>query len=276
MNWIKEIKAIIFDMDGTLYQEDTFLGRYLTYLLEDSCSEREIESVIKAAYKILNGEHFVSLDHFYDLNRNHFCTHKDLVPDHAFSWEGQRLQQNNTEYSDLFYVGDPWSIALVFAKKYGVSVEVGMNAFKRVRAEMLTPEFAIPRDERLIQALKHLDVDTKILITNSPFESGEVFLEYLDVLPYFNQTIYDGKKPKGIETIMNDLIEKGYQPEEILSIGDNPFNDLHPARKRGARTVLISDYHRADSTPWDYQVRNIDELASFLLKFGKRQAAINE
>ncbi|MCM3585435.1 HAD family hydrolase [Mesobacillus maritimus] len=274
MNWIKEIKAIIFDMDGTLYQEDTFLGRYLTYLLEDSCSEREIESVIKAAYKILNGEHFVSLGHFYDLNRNHFCTHKDLVPGHAFSWEGQRLQQRDLKDSDLFYIGDPWCIALVFAKKYGVSVEVGMNAFKRVRAEMLTSEFAIPRNERLIQALKYLDVDTKILITNSPFESGEVFLEYLDVLPYFNQTIYDGKKPKGIETIMNDLIEKGYQPEEILSIGDNPFNDLHPARKRGARTVLISDYHRADTTPWDYQVRNIDELASFLLEFGK--AAINE
>ena len=32
-NWLSEIKVIIFDMDGTLYQEDTYLERYIRYLI---------------------------------------------------------------------------------------------------------------------------------------------------------------------------------------------------------------------------------------------------
>jgi FMN phosphatase YigB (HAD superfamily) len=270
MDWINNIRVMIFDMDGTLYQEDTFLGRYLTYMLEDRCSEKEIESMIKTAYNILNGEHFVSLGHYYDFTTDSIFTHTDLVPNRAFSWEGNPLQQEYTKDSNLFYIGDPWCIALILGEKLGVSEEVRTNAFNRVRAEMLNAEFAIPKSEVLIQAFKHIDVEAKILITNSPFESGEVFLEYLEVLPHFDKAIYNGKKPQGIEKTMIDLIEKGYKPEEILSIGDNPFNDLYPARNKGARTVFISDYRNLDQTPWDYKVKNIEELSSFLHNFRKK------
>lgn len=276
MDWINNIKVMIFDMDGTLYQEDTFLGRYLTYMLEDRCSEQEIESMIKTAYNIINGEHFVSFGHFYDLTTHSIFTHTELVPNRAFSWEGNPLQHEYSKDSRLFYIGDPWCLALVLAEKLGVSEEVRAKAFHRVRAEMLNDEFAIPKSEALIQAFKYIDLDAKILITNSPFESGEVFLEYLGILPYFDKAIYDGKKPHGIEKIIMDLIEKGYKPEEILSIGDNPFNDLHPARDKGAKTVFISGYENLDQTTWDYKVKNMEELALFLYHFRKKQAAINE
>jgi FMN phosphatase YigB (HAD superfamily) len=267
MDWIKDIKVMIFDMDGTLYQEDTYLRRFLTYILEDQYSDEQIKKVIGEAYDILKGEHFVSLGHYYDFTTNSIFTHNELIPNSAYSWEGQKLEHEHSSDSRLFYIGDPWEIAFLLGKRLGISEEVKNKAFSRVRAEMLTADYAIPKSEKLMEALKNIDMDIKILITNSPFESGEVFLEFLEVLPYFDETIYDGKKPGGTEQTIKRLMKKGYKPEEILSIGDNPKNDLHPARKIGARTVFISDYRNIDQTPWDYKVKNIDELVSFLQQF---------
>lgn len=267
MDWIKKIKVIIFDMDGTLYQEDTFLGRYLTYMLEDKYSDQEVKSAIKEAYSILNGNHFVSLGHLYDFKTNSIFTHTELVPKSAFSWEGNKLLNYYLKDSGLFYIGDPWCIAFMLGEKLGIIEEIRTNAFNRVRAEMLSTEFVIPKSESLIQVMKNIDVETKIVMTNSPFESGEVFLEYLELLPYFDNTVYGAKKPHGTEKMIIELMKKGYKPEEILSIGDNPINDLYPARNKGARTVFISNYQYLDQTPWDYKVKNIEELVSFLKQF---------
>jgi HAD superfamily hydrolase (TIGR01549 family) len=218
-------------------------------------------------YDILNGEHHVSLGHYFDFITQSIFTHTELVPNDAFNWAGQKVNEQISSENQLFYIGDAWCVAELIGGKLGISEEVRTNAYSRVRAEMLTADYAIPKSESLAEVLKNIDVEMKVLLTNSPFESGEVFLEYLEVLPYFDQAIYDGKKPNGMEQVLKRLMEKGYKPEEILSIGDNPNNDLYPARKLGARTVYISDYHQVDQTPWDYKVHTINELVSILQEF---------
>ncbi|OUM87937.1 MAG: hypothetical protein BAA01_10865 [Bacillus thermozeamaize] len=61
--WLSEIKVIIFDMDGTLYQEDTFMDRYIRYLLEGTEWEAETDAAVAEARKILYGQHPVKFGH---------------------------------------------------------------------------------------------------------------------------------------------------------------------------------------------------------------------
>lgn len=125
--WKNNIKVLIFDMDGPLYQEDSFLERYLTYMLEDRYSAEEIEQVINEVYDILNGKHSVSLGHYYNFGTNSIFTHSDLVPNGAFDWNGQKLNHHFSRESQLFYIGDPWCIAYLFGEKLGINKET--NAY---------------------------------------------------------------------------------------------------------------------------------------------------
>ncbi|SID15530.1 Uncharacterised protein [Mycobacteroides abscessus subsp. abscessus] len=123
----------------------------------------------------------------------------------------------------LFYIGDPWGIAAILAKRHGVHAEEQLNAFETVRKEMLAGPHQIEVFPGLIEA-----------------------------------------KPEGIRGVMKRLGEEGYQPHEILSVGDNPFNDLYPVKQLGGRTCLISRYEHAGSEEWDHSVKTIEELAGFL------------
>ncbi len=111
MKWLNNIKVLVFDMDGTLYQEDSFLGRYVTYMLQDQYSDQEIKRVIKEAYDILNGEHNMSLGHYFDFTTKSIFTHTELVPNDAFNWAGQKVNNHYSNESRLFYIGDAWCVS---------------------------------------------------------------------------------------------------------------------------------------------------------------------
>jgi FMN phosphatase YigB (HAD superfamily) len=266
MTWHKEIKVAIFDLDGTLYQDYTFLGRYVSHMLGSRLQGQELQAAIDEAYMILEGRHPVKFGYLSCHDGKRAYSHEGLIPTGCFGWDGKEavLNQEEMEMGGLFYIGDPWGIAAILAKRHGVHAEEQLKAFETVRKEMLAGPHQIEVFPGLLEAVGKMDAERKIFMTNTPSPSAEEFVSFLGLENLFDTYIVDAQKPEGIRGVMKRLGEEGYQPHEIISVGDNPFNDLYPVKQLGGRTCLISRYEHAGSEEWDHSVKTIEELAGFL------------
>ncbi|MFC5591835.1 HAD family hydrolase [Sporosarcina soli] len=264
MEWLKKIKVIIFDMDGTLYQDYTFLGRYVRHLLQDVLPQETIESKVREAYAILEGNHIARLGYFYNRENQTVYAHQNMQLTKSFQWNGEENEDLDQQLEQLSYIGDPWGIAMLYAIQHGIDEQKRMRAFHQVREEMLTDPYEIFCHHPLFVAISKLHVEKKILMTNTPEPSGPEFVKHLNIEQLFDEYVYGAEKPYGIQSTVERLLKEGYAAHEILSIGDNPWNDLHPVKKSGGKTCLITKYAYSDPTEWDISVRTIEELTEFL------------
>ncbi len=86
----------------------------------------------------------------------------------------------------------------------------------------------------------------------------------MEIRHLFDEVHYGAEKPLGLQSYFASQLEQGYQAHEILSIGDNPWNDLHPAKQMGGRTCFISPYSSSDPEPWDLRLTTLDELGQLM------------
>ncbi|CAM4397065.1 HAD hydrolase-like protein [Paenibacillus alkaliterrae] len=271
-NWLSAVKVIIFDMDGTLYQEDTYLERYIRYLLEGTEHEGETEAVVSAGRAILTGEHPFQFGHFYHTQDNVALVRHEESFVQGFTWEGTAIDERARAYGQLssqaphlIHIGDPWGIAAVVRHKYKLSEEKQQSAFVRVREEMILEPYHFEFRSDLFQAMEELTaVDRKILMTNTYLESGIEFLNYMEIHHLFEEVYCGAEKPLGLSSYFASLLEQGYQAHEILSIGDNTWNDLHPVKRMGGRTCFISPYPTSDPEAWDLRLTTLDELEQLM------------
>ena len=275
MNWMKDIKALIFDMDGTLYQDYSFMGRYISKMMADSFPEREIEETVTWAYDILEGKRPIKLGFMYNPAELVFYSHKDLQPTASFSWEGIETELAVNAEVPLAYLGDPWGIAQLMAVKKKIPVEVREQAFTDVRAEMLEEAYCIIKRTDLFDEIGKLEDKRVILMTNSPLPTAQEFVDFMEINDVFDEFHFDGKKPHGIKELFTKLVSEGYQPHEILSVGDHPWNDLYPVHQAGGHTCLISEYKHDDTTGWTVSVETIDELVELMRKLNEESMIAN-
>lgn len=90
-NWLGKIKVVIFDMDGTLYQEDTFMERYIRYLLEGTEHEADTEAAISMGKAIRSGEHFFGFGHFYHLKDDLLVVRLEDGLARGYAWDGSSV-----------------------------------------------------------------------------------------------------------------------------------------------------------------------------------------
>jgi FMN phosphatase YigB (HAD superfamily) len=270
--WLSEIKVIVFDMDGTLYQEDKFMDRYIRYLLEGTEHERETEAVISAVRDILTGKHPFQFGHFYHTQDDLALVRHDDSFIQGFTWEGTAIHERAKGYGllssqapHLIHIGDPWGIAAVVSQRYKLSTGKLQSAFERVRKEMILAPHHFELHGDLLQSIEELTAaKQKILMTNTYLESGIAFLNYMNIRHLFDEVHCGAEKPTGMDNYITSLLERGYQAHEILTIGDNPWNDLHPVKRRGGRTCFISPYPSSDPEVWDLRLKTLDELAQLM------------
>ena len=271
-NWLSSIKVIIFDMDGTLYQEDRFMERYIRYLLAGTEHEGETEAAIHAGRGILTGEHPFQFGHFYHKQDDLALVRHEDSFSQAFTWEGVMLDERAGAYGTLssqaqhlIHIGDPWGIAAVISHKYKLPEEKLRSAFEQVRREMVLAPYHFEVHGGLLEALGELTaLEQKILMTNTYLESGIEFLNYMKIRHLFDDVKCGAEKPLGLDRYFAYLLEQGYQAHEILSVGDNPWNDLHPVKRKGGRTCFISPYPSSDQEVWDLRLTTLDELAELM------------
>ena len=272
-SWLSEIKVVLFDLDGTLYQDDSFMDRYIRYMLEETAAEEEIIQAINMGRQILSGEHSLRLGHFYHIGDKAVLRWQDEQWIGGWAWDGTELDRSALQAygpvsdltEELIAVGDPWGVALIFARQHGVSPDAMSLAFDRVRQEMLQEPHGFIRHGGLLQALKGLTaVERKMLLTNTHQQSGIEFVQHMGLTDVFNEHRFGAGKPDGMQRCVQELISEGYQANEILSIGDNGWNDLNPVKRLGGRTCHISPYTGMHDGQWDIRVASLDELEKLM------------
>ncbi|SDW71821.1 HAD family hydrolase [Paenibacillus sp. CF384] len=273
-NWLSGIKVVIFDMDGTLYQEDTYLDRYIRYLLEGTAHEGETDAAIQLGRAIRAGEHAIQFGHFYHKRDDVWLVREGTSFVRGNTWEGTKVADEqalgygtvSAQVQHLVPIGDPWGIAAALNHRYKLPEQNLKAAFDRVRKEMVEEaryQFFCHTD--LFRAIQELTaVEIKALMTNTHHISGIEFTSYMGIRHLFEEVVYDANKPNGLHLYMKTLLEQGYQAHEILSIGDNPWNDLHPVKQLGGRTCLISPYPSSDREVWDLRLHHLDELEQLM------------
>jgi FMN phosphatase YigB (HAD superfamily) len=272
MNWLKDIKVIVLDLDGTLYQDHTFFNSYLDYIFGQEDSEiwkNEVD-------RILSGQHALKIGHFYDPNNRVGLTHSKGQITGAYEWESS--EQHNSllpkptmlpaSENQVIYLGDAWSVVGAICAYANIPEARRQQAFAAVRSDMVAEKGQVKPYEKLIRAVQQLnEVDHKLLMTNSPEDTARDFVKVLGLNSAFDRIIFGGEKPQGLASYLKELIqERGIHPEEIMTIGDHAWNDLYPVKRLGGRTVWISPYVSWDNEEWDIQIKTLDELSDLLIK----------
>jgi len=264
MDWFTDVEVIIFDVDGTLYQEETIVSRYLAYILEGKVIEQAHEKIIEEAYAILHGQHAVKIGKIYDRRTKLLYDHTALKIHTPQDWNGEKLDAAKPQNKDLMSIGDAWEVAKIVGLYYGATEKEHQKAIINVRKDWLREQESVFLQPQLAAAIDALNVKKKMVVTNTAMESGQACLEAIGVSELFDTIKYSGNKPLGIYELLQDLQAEGYRPDQILAVGDNGFNDLYPASVLGARTLYVSHYPSVNHPDWDLTVPSLAELAGVL------------
>lgn len=271
MEWMKDIKAVIFDLDGTLYQDLAFHDRYLRYMIEETFWEKDYDLILDSIEEVFAGNHSFKMGEYYLNEETTACkTVEELI---TFSGI-EKVKENDDQ--NYLYGGDAWSILGIYSVRMSIPPDKRYEAFAKVRKEMLEAPFQIEKHIGLFELIGSLDsMKRKVLMTNSFTQSGQEFTGFLGVINLFDEIHYDAKKPVGIREVIRAIqTREGLQASEILSVGDHAWNDLLPAKEAGCHTVFVNPYNCLGSESWDLTVKNLDELAEVLKPLQEHSKAL--
>ncbi len=249
--------TIIFDVDGTLYEEPAAYARYVEELSRYVAPERQ-EEFLAEWHAAREGRHALRVGGGYDVPTDTLFRHlAGTIISHC-DWQGHPLPaMPNPEASppsedarpgalptetlvfgdDVLSIGDLWGLASALAIHYGLARSERDNAFLATRAYMDGPDFPMSPSPGLAQILERLHRSTVRLVamTNSPAETTQTVLGKLGLLSYFDETFAAARKPRGIREVL-----AGHPaPARILSIGDNYINEIEPVLQAGGAALYI-------------------------------------
>jgi putative hydrolase of the HAD superfamily len=114
-----------------------------------------------------------------------------------------------------------------------------------------------------------------LLLTNGSPALQNIKLEITpEIAPYFDHIVISGDYGKGKPDpgIFNHALAKfGYQPEDVLMVGDNLMTDIIGAERAGIRSVWINREQKAphESIIPTYEIKHLEELLPILEQLQK-------
>lgn len=246
-------QTVIFDLDGTLYEEERVYDRYAEELAR-LIPEARRDGFIHAWSAIKQGEgrHLVGLG--YDESRGQLFGHSRGRITHYLTWEGDavpaqpgRPEEVNGQRlrfgSGHINVGDWWGVLAALAARFGLQADMRQAAFLAVRAHMSSDAGRLRPDANLRSTLLGLQSAGLRLIamSNSPADTvGDTF-DQLEIRDCFTTVVADASKPAGLL----HFLEKERDSASVLSVGDNFVNDIEPALDAGAQALYIDRHDTA-------------------------------
>lgn len=95
----------------------------------------------------------------------------------------------------------------------------------------------------------------------------EVILEEFDMKQYFHsitESFYVGASKPEEKIFLEALSKQKNAPENCIFIGDNPKNDIDPAKKLKMKTILIHEYGKKQECGADAYLTDLAELPSLI------------
>lgn len=282
-SWAGDIRAIVFDLDGTLYREThhfDFYARELQQRLPGAVRDAFWDDYTRAS----DGTHACRLGRVYDSEQQLVLALAGLqtaaVPTpvaSAWTWDGEPLPDAEVArlYGDgidlhprrFINIGDTWNIAFAAARHHGLDRAAVDDAFLATRDYMASPAFQMTPVPGLAPALRRLRGRVHLVMaTNSPESCSVSLLAKLGLSDVFDQHYYRAKKPFGMPPILEAAAAAAgpVAPAAVLSVGDNRRNDVVPAQAFGGRAVLLDAHGLFGPDAADLVLPHIGELVPLL------------
>ncbi|QOR65386.1 HAD hydrolase-like protein [Cytobacillus suaedae] len=271
-------KVIVFDLDGTLYEDIHHFNFYAERLRDKLPLEKQ--EIFWKEYKLAEqGEHTLRIGRVYDVAKDLVLVQQDGMVKEAFKWDGTALTQEEVHHlypeqitidlESMLSIGDLWWVPACVAFHHGLSGESGHQSFLETREFMMTPEFKmnqITDFKEMLQDLREHGVKL-VLLTNSPEPDSEVILTKLDLQTVFHKKIFNGKKPTLTSKRFEEIaLTFNVKYNVILSVGDNWINEILPAQKLGCSTILIDPHHISTDESADIVVETMTQAIPFFKK----------
>ncbi|WP_257349324.1 HAD family hydrolase [Pseudalkalibacillus decolorationis] len=251
-HYYPESKLIIFDLDGTLYEDTDHFDYYASLLKEKVAID--LRSRFQADYEAMKcGEHPIGIGKAYDVDRDVVLTLDPLTLQvtHVQEWDGTQWSAEKIDaiYSDhlifdfehMIAIGDGWWLPFAAAKHYGVTGEETYSCYTKTKDFMVTDQFQLTKTPGLIDGLKRLKNEAEIvLVTNSEADDVGRLLSELELDSLFQEIVPLAQKPVQTKKIFLELFDKhNVKPHEAVSVGDNLINEIVPALLLGMKTIYI-------------------------------------
>lgn len=261
---MNQIKTVIFDLDGTVYQNNHFHRDYIHFLLEGTDKASWEDIIVTYIDDVYIGKH-LSMNCVYDSKEISAET-----PDEFFSALEQSMLQRCNEVNDKvtvdgIYLGDAWAVVTLIGTTLGLLRHDRANEiYKRTRNKMSLD--GMSGNPRLRKAITKLNTKCKtVLLTNSYEETARDFISKLGFENVFETIVFSAGKPEhAVESVERYCTDLKIHPETFLAIGDNALNDLIPFHKLGCKTVWVNPFLNICEPVYDYSVKSLDELSELI------------
>lgn len=276
-NGATDVGLIIYDLDGTLYEEPRYFSHFAELL------KNALPAVERAAFwhdmeAIWADRHPLRIGRAYDGER-------DLVlavdaayrVEGAWTWDGEPVAAARVAslYPDpvvfdnaagpILAVGDGWWIPIVGAGRRGLwdSLPYYVAAKEAWYEDEHWPPPVPGLAESMAAAGRAV---TQVVVTNTHRSDAEVLLARLGLAGTVAKLYASSNKPTASARLFADIAEKwGVAPRHTVSVGDNFFNDVAPALGLGMRGVLVDGVgaYRGRS-PFPSRMARVDDATELI------------
>lgn len=278
IDW-SSVRGIAFDLDGTLYRADgeLFYGGFVRHLAARLKNGRP--ALLLAEYeRWRRGDSPFLGDYLYDARRRWLVNWQGSAAVGAFYPYGGRAvdeQVLGRAYRDgspparLIRMGDGWTQLGCAAQCYGATLKDIIAAYDAFQEEIIADPsaFGIVADALLAETLRLLRRRGYLiaLVTMSSGEAVGGKLRALGVADSFDAIMEGVPKPEGSQDALRRLSEMCcVKVASWLMVGDNPVNDLAPARELGLPTILVNQAAPRAEADTDVQAETLADCLALL------------
>lgn len=267
---LSHVDTVLFDLDGTLYEDVHVYDRYADELADRLPPERR-DLFVAEWREAREGRGVARIGMGYDTTTDRLFEYEGATVTRHLDWNGNEVPgPESPALSDGFgqgrlNIGDWWGLPNALAAHFGLPWEAREEAFLATRAHMSGPEYVLHPEPGLVEALHVLHQRRYhiMAMSNSPVASVDDVFARLGIRALFDSIVGDARKPRGLER----FLERTHHPARFLSVGDNFVNDIAPALVAGTPALYI-DRHRTQlgtRAPHCFHVDSISEMPLWLL-----------
>ncbi len=264
---MKSIRTIVFDLDGTIYQNLSFHRDYIGFLTEGTDKASWRDALIAFTERVFSGRALV----MNALYKNARLEEADGASPEDFFAALERAYAPEAAAEDMppkdkyTYLGDAWAVVTLLGETLGLFYADRCNeVYRRTRAKM--EEDGMCGDAVLFEAIKRAGERYEtVLLSNSYEKTAREFMRQLGFDGAFDRMGFSANKPYGLVEALREQCPRALdEPQSVLTIGDHAFNDLIPLAELGCRTLWINPYEGINTAPHDDTVKTLRELAAYL------------